>query len=213
MKKLIKGIVGILAIAFTGAAMAALSPEEVVRLTTEKVLERVRNEEAVLKADTSKLYDLVNEVIIPHFDFQKSSQLVLGKYWRQASDDQRTRFTAAFKQLLVRTYANALFQYVDETITYKPTQASADGKVVVVPTQIEKPGGEPIPVNYRMQQKDGEWKCHDVFVNGISLVVTYRDSFASEIGQSSIDALIDHMENHNSDLASNTVINTSGQAP
>lgn len=177
---------------------ASTSPEEVVKVTTERVLERVRSEHDALKADTGKLYGLVNELIIPHFDFEAASRLVLGRHWRTASDEQRARFTEAFKQLLVRTYANALFQYADETIVFKPSQT--DGEHVVVKTEVTQQGAHPIPVNYRMHQKDGEWKAYDVFVDGISLVVTYRGDFGSRVNQSGIDGLINDLEAKNKGL-------------
>ena len=185
---------------FAVQVMAAASPDEVVKSTTDQVLTRVRDQEAVLKQDTSKLYALVNELIIPHFDFERASQLVLGKYWRTADEAQRNRFQTAFKELMVRTYANALFQYVDQHIEYKPSLTDAGGQRAVVRTEIIKQGETPIPVNYRMALKNGEWKVYDVFVDGISLVVTYRDSFASEIRQTGLDSLITHMQNHNQKL-------------
>lgn len=185
---------------FAVQVMAATSPEDVIKSTTNQVLDRVRSDETALKTDSSKLYALVNELIIPHFDFERASQLVLGRYWRTADAAQRGRFQGAFKELMVRTYANALFQYVDQKIDYKPTLKDANGERVVVRTEIIKPGETPIPVNYRMHMKNGEWKVYDVFVDGISLIVTYRQSFASEIRQSGLDSLIIHMQNHNEKL-------------
>jgi phospholipid transport system substrate-binding protein len=184
---------------FLTGASASTSPEEVIKDTTERVLDRVRAEHDALKADTGKLYGLVNELIIPHFDFEAASRLVLGKHWRTATDVQRARFTEAFKQLLVRTYANALFQYVDETIVFKPTQT--DGEHVVVKTEVTQQGAHPIPVNYRMHQKNGEWKAYDVFVDGISLVVTYRGDFGSRVSQTGIDGLINDLEAKNKGLS------------
>jgi phospholipid transport system substrate-binding protein len=144
------------------------------------------------EADTGKLYGLVNEMIIPHFDFDAASRLVLGKHWRGATDTQRARFVDAFKKLLVRTYANALFQYVDETITFK--QTVSDGNQVWVKTEVSQGNAQPIPVNYRMHQNNGEWKAIDVYVDGISLVVTYRGDFGSRVSQSGLDGLISDLE-------------------
>ncbi|MGQ0657018.1 MAG: MlaC/ttg2D family ABC transporter substrate-binding protein [Chromatiales bacterium] len=183
---------------FTAGVAAVPSPEQVIRDTTDRVLARVRAERAALQADTRKLYGLVDEVIIPHFDFEGASRLVLGRHWRTADEATRARFTEAFRELLVRTYANALLQYVDETVVFKSSQA--DGKSVVVRTEIAKPGAHPIPVNYRMHMKNGEWKCYDVFVDGISLIVTYRESFASQISQSGLASLIGQMEAKNEGL-------------
>ncbi|HTT09120.1 MAG TPA: ABC transporter substrate-binding protein [Gammaproteobacteria bacterium] len=183
------------------AVGASVGPEEVVKGTTDQVFSRIKADEPSLKQDVTRLYNLVNELIIPHFDFQRASQLVLGKNWRGASDDQRLRFAEAFKELMVRTYANALFQYVDQQITYKSVEPEQDGKIMTVRTQIEQPGAEPVAVNYRMHEVNGEWKVYDVIVGGISLLVTYRDSFSSEISQSGIDALIAHLQSHNQELA------------
>ena len=198
MKTLLKLVAFCTTMLVSAVAGAVASPEEVVKDTTEKVLARVRAEHDTLKADTGKLYGLVNELIIPHFDFVTSSRLVLGKYWRTADEATRARFVDAFKQLLVRTYANALFQYADEKIVYKPS--TADGRIVVVRTEVTQQGAHPIPVHYRMHQSGGEWKTFDVFVDGISLVVTYRESFASQISQSGLDSLISQMEAKNQGL-------------
>jgi phospholipid transport system substrate-binding protein len=179
-------------------AVAANTPEEVVKETTEQVRARVRADLETLRADSSKLYGLVNEVIIPHFDFVASSRLVLGKYWRTATDAQRARFVEAFKQLLVRTYANSLLQYVDEDIEYKPSQT--EGELVVVKTEVSQHDGTPVPVYYRMHQVNGEWKAVDVWVDGISLVVTYRGDFGSRAGSAGLDTLIADLEAKNRGL-------------
>lgn len=179
-------------------AVAASTPEEVVKQTTEQVRARVRSDLDALKADSSKLYGLVNEVIIPHFDFEASSRLVLGKYWRTATDAQRARFVEAFKQLLVRTYANSLLQYVDENIEYKSSQT--EGNLVVVKTEVTQGGTNPVPVNYRMHQVNGEWKAIDVWVDGISLVVTYRGDFGSRASSAGLDTLITDLEAKNKGL-------------
>lgn len=198
MNTWLKAIGLVAGMAVTGVVLAVPTPEDVIRDTTDAVLARVRAERAALAADTRKLYGLVDEVIIPHFDFEGSSRLVLGRHWRTADDASRARFTDAFKELMVRTYANALLQYVDETVIFKSSQP--DGKSVVVRTEIVKPGAQPIPVNYRMHMKNGEWKCYDVFVDGISLVVTYRESFASQISRSGLPDLISQLESKNQGL-------------
>jgi phospholipid transport system substrate-binding protein len=195
MKQILRWLGLAIGLFASAGAAAASAPEEVVRETTDRVLERVRADEAALKADTSRLYGLVNELIIPHFDFEAASRLVLGKHWRTATDEQRARFVDAFKKLLVRTYANALFQYVDEEIVFKPTVA--DGDQVWVKTEVTQQGAHPIPVNYRMHQRNGEWKAIDVFVDGISLVVTYRGDFGSRVHQSGLDGLITDLEAKN----------------
>jgi phospholipid transport system substrate-binding protein len=178
-------------------AAATPSPEEVVRSTTDDVIERVKVEREALRADPNRLRELVDETIVPHFDFPRMSQWVLGKYWNEAAQDAQAKFIEEFKRLLVRTYATALLEYSDQIITYYPAEASASGKMVTVKTEVGQSGATPIPIVYRMHVKDGNWKVFDVAVDGVSLVSTYRASFASEIRKGGLDTLIDTLTARN----------------
>jgi phospholipid transport system substrate-binding protein len=182
------------------SAKAAPSAEDVVKSTANQVLAKLRSEREMLRQKPTALYQLVNELIIPHFDFRRMSQWVLGRYWRTASDTQRSAFVGEFRTLLVRTYATALLEYSDQKIRYLPVQAPAGAKTVTVKTQVDRPGGSPIPINYRMHDKDGDWKVFDVAVDGVSLVSTYRSTFGSQIRQDGLDALIKVLSARNKEL-------------
>jgi len=165
--------------------------QQLVKETTGKVLARLRADRDKLEADNSRIYPLVEELILPHFDFQRMSIWVLGKNWRLATPEQRKAFTREFQTLLVRTYATALLEYTDQTIEYLPFRAAADDKRVTVRTEIVQPGGHNIPLDYRMYlDSNGEWKVYDISVDGVSLVTNYRSSFATEINQGGIGKLL-----------------------
>ena len=150
-----------------------------------------------MEAHPEKLYSLINELVIPHFDFVSMSKWVLGRNWREATEGQQQKFVSEFRTLLVRTYAKALLEYSNETIQYLPVENNPDSNIVVVKTEIHQPGSKPVPINYSMHISGGEWKVVDVVVDGISLIATYRGSFASEIRKSGMDALIAKLTERN----------------
>jgi len=184
----------------TPVSQAATSQEAqaLVKDTSEKVLARLKKDREELKVYPQLIYPLVQDLVLPHFDFEKMAQWVLGPNWRTASPHQRQRFTGEFRNLLVRTYAKALLEYTNETITYLPLQADDSAGKVTVRTQVEQKGSSfPIPINYSMYQKDGVWKVYDVVVDNVSLVSNYRNSFATEIRQGNLDQLIARLESMN----------------
>ncbi len=173
--------------------------ERMVIDTTNKVLERLRKDKAELQKDKSKIYPLVEELILPHFDFHKMSIWVLGKNWRKADAEQQKTFTAQFQNLLVRTYSTALLEYTDQKIEFQPFHAGEGDKKVTVKTRIVQNGGAAdIPLNYSLYlNRQGEWKVYDISVDGISLVTNFRTSFASEVQQGGIPRLLAKLEEMN----------------
>jgi phospholipid transport system substrate-binding protein len=171
---------------------------QLVMETTQQVLERLRSERQKLQADNQRLYPLVEELILPHFDFQRMSIWVLGKNWRQATPAQQQTFTREFQTLLVRTYATALLEYTDQKVEFLPFHAAEDDRRVTVRTAIRQSGGVAIPLNYSMyRNRAGEWKVYDISVDGVSLVTNYRSSFAAEISQGGIDKLLQKLVSMN----------------
>ncbi|HHH13259.1 MAG TPA: ABC transporter substrate-binding protein [Thiolapillus brandeum] len=176
-------------------------PQELVRSTAEYVLSEVRAHKAELERDNSGIYRLVEERVIPHFDFRRMTRSALGRYWRQATEEQRNRLTREFQELLVRTYAIMLLSYSDEKVEYLPFRGRPGDKRVVVRTKVyTSDGAPPVPIDYRLYFKDGQWKVYDVVVDGVSLVSNYRGTFASEVRKGGIEGLIVSLEKHNREL-------------
>ncbi len=165
--------------------------QQLVIDTSTRVLERLRQDREKLQANPGLIYPLVEDLVLPHFDFERMSIWVLGKNWRKADRQQQQEFIEAFRTLLVRTYAKALLEYTDQSLNYLPFHAEEDAKRVTVRTEVTQPGGVNIPINYSMfLNQKGEWKVYDISVDGVSLVTNYRSSFASEIRQGGIDKLL-----------------------
>ena len=182
---------------------ATPTAEEIVKTTADQVIARLKQDREELRARPERIYGLVDELIIPHFDFSSMSKWVLGQNWRKATAAQQESFTDQFRTLLVRTYAKALLEYSDNEITYYPMQKNPESNLVVVKTDVTQTGSSKIPINYSMHIQDGEWKVVDVAINGISLVSTYRGSFATEIRTNGLDSLINQLIDKNNKIAIN----------
>ena len=177
------------------------SAADVVKNTASTVIERIVAEKAQLDAHPEQIYGLINELVIPHFDFRNMSRLVLGRAWNEASEDQRNAFLEQFKTLLVRTYANALKEYSNNEIIYHPEETKPGSRLVQVKTEvIDTVNNSTIPIDYRMHNQTGDWLVVDVAVDGVSLVTTYRGSFASEINKSGLDSLISKLIERNQNI-------------
>jgi len=199
MKKMLRvlllGLVGFLS--FTVTADDIPEPQPLVEAAIDEVLLALKDDEE-LTNDTSKLYDLVEDKLIPYFDFNKMSKLALGKNWRKANDEQRNRFTEEFRLLLVRTYSTALSEYSGQSISFLPFKGDVTKKKVKVIMEIQQSGGPTIPMTLSLfLNKQNEWKVYDVKVDGISLVTNYRSSFANEIRKDGMDKLIERLAERN----------------
>ena len=184
-------------VSISSVSIAADGPLELVHKTADDVL-------AVLKADDSiqqdkeKIYKLAEEKILPNFDLDRISMLVLGKTWRKINEGQQQQFKSEFKTMLLRTYAVALGKYKDQEIDFKPLRMEPTDKQATVKTQIIQEGAQPISVDYTLAKKDDEWKVFDIVIEGVSLVTNYRSQFASEIKNNGIDSLITKLAEKNS---------------
>ena len=181
-----------------GSAQAEVSPQGVVKSTSEKMLDALRKNRAALEQDSTKIYGLVQSIVLPNFDFNTMSRWVLGRYWRQATPEQRTRFAEEFRTLLVRTYAKTLLEYSDAKISFPPMPASAaESDDVTVRSEVQPVNGAAFAINYSMHRKGNDWKIYDVTVDGVSLVTNYRGSFASQIRDQGMDAMINKLADLN----------------
>ena len=172
-------------------AYAAQSPDLLVRETTDKVLSELSTNHEAMKADSSLLFAMVDSIVLPHFDFERMSKLVLGKHWKKATDGQRAQFVQEFKALLVRTYATALFEYTDQKIVYKPYRKKEGSKRALVKTEVVPSDGPKIPIDYALSQgKDDAWRVYDIRIDEISMVTNYRSSYGKIIDSEGMDSLI-----------------------
>lgn len=193
MKNLITVVMASLLLTAAGFSAAPM-PDVMVKDTTKQIVELLKANRTAYEKDHSKLYDMVYKHVLPHFDFKVMSRAVLGRYWRDATNEQRSRFMDEFRNLLVRTYATALLKYTNEEITYLPFIATAADKTATVKTEVRlSGGGPPVPIFFSFYQSKSGWRVYDLSIDGISLVTNYRSTYGSKIKNEGIDALIASM--------------------
>lgn len=173
------------------------SPDQIVKSSTEEVL-------AVIKKTTDRatLRKVAEQKVVPYFDFKEMTRLAVGRPWREATPEQQQKLEDSFRSLLVNTYTGALTRTVtaDKTVEVKPLQAGPNDKDVTVRSFV-KGGGQPLEIDYRMANGQQGWKVIDVVVENVSLVTTYRSTFAQQVQQGGIDGLIKSLEDKNRQLA------------
>ena len=195
-----------------GTAAAALSvglvlpahaadetPDALVQRLSSEVLDALRNDKSIKAGDVDKIMVLVDKTIMPNVNFRRMTAAAVGPGWRWASSEQQQRLQEEFKQLLVRTYAGALAQVSDQTVSVKPLRAGAEDKDVLVRTEV-RGRGDPVQLDYRLEKTPGQgagWKIYNLNVLGAWLVETYRSQFAAEINAKGIDGLIQTLSARN----------------
>lgn len=202
----------LLRLALSAAALAPLAPmaahaadgsapDQLIRQLSVETLDAVKGDKSIQSGNVQNVIALVDSKVMPHVNFQRMTSSAVGRFWRQATPEQRQRLQDEFKTLLVRTYAGALTQVKEQTIAMKPLRAAPEDTEVVVRTEV-RGKGEPIQLDYRLEKTPQGWKIYDVNVLGIWLADQYRNSFAQEINAKGIDGLIKALAERNQKAAS-----------
>lgn len=196
MKKLLSFLFASLVLT-PSLVFASVGPEELVKQTSERLLVELKANNEAYRSDLPSLYRLVNEVVLPNFDFDAMTDLALGRHKDKVSAEQKPVIVQEFRSILVRTYSSALLEYTDQELVYLPMEGQeSDGKVVVR-SEIEQAGGFPIPINYSLRNGDDGWKVYDISVDEVSLVTNFRSSFARAIKKNGVDGLIQTLKDRN----------------
>lgn len=178
-----------------GAQAAPKAPDQVVKEGTEKLQTLIAQNHAKYKADLPGFYKAVDEVVVPYFDVPFIAKTVLARNYKTATPEQRERFQEAFKNMLIRSYANALLEYHDSVkAEWKPVRMAADATDVMVNSSLLRENGQPVAIGFALRKVGEEWKVYDIVIENISLVTNFRGQFNAEIKKSGLDAVIARME-------------------
>ena len=190
-------LVLVIVLGASGMALAQQAPDKLVRTVADDVLATLRQDQELRAGSQTKFAELLEQKVAPHFDFERMTRLAVGRGWRQATPEQQKALVEQFHNLLIRSYATAYTAYKDIAIDVKPVRMQPGDSDVQVRTEIKIPDGQPISVDYSMYKSGSDWRIYDVTVEGVSLVTTYRSTFADEIRQSGIDGLIKSLQAKN----------------
>jgi phospholipid transport system substrate-binding protein len=191
----------VLAMTMSGLLLAIddRQPEKIVEETSTIILSKINEENDQLREDPALINSLINETVIPIMDLGSMGKLILGKYWKTASEEQREGFVSEFKDMLIRTYAKSLVDYGHAKVNVLPTRDQGKSKYYTVQSELDVGSGKaPLQVAYIFRKnKQMEWKVFDLAVDGLSLVKNFRTSFSQEIKETSLDALIERLASTN----------------
>src|SRR3990172_8311810 len=188
------------ALAVPAASAQELTPDGLVKTVTQDVIAVIKQDKAIQAGDRKKTIALVEEKVLPHFNFTRMTALAMGPNWRKATPEQQQALVNEFRTLLVRTYSTALSAYRNQVIEVKPLRAKPDDADVMVRSEVKQSGTEPVTLDYSMEKTPNGWKVYDVAVGGVSLVTTYRDAFANEVRNVGVDGLIKALAEKNRQL-------------
>ena len=201
MKGLFVGMVAGLLFAAGVARAEVVAPDVLIRATVQDVVAIVKQDKDIQAGNQKKILELVDAKVLPHFDFTRMTQLAVGKHWRTATAEQKKTLSAEFRNMLVRTYTRAFVEYRNQTVEVLPFKMAADADEATVKTMINKPGAQPIPVDYEMKKGANGWKAFDIVISGVSMVMSYRGTFDTEVQKNGIDGLIRMLSDKNINAA------------
>ena len=186
--------------ASTPALAQDVAPDALVKSVTLEVVELIAKDKEIKAGTRGKLVSVIEEKVLPHFNFTAMTALAMGQNWGKASPEQKKRLTEEFRTLLVRTYASALAAYSEQKFDFRPLRAKSTDTDVTVNVRVLQPGGQPVTLDYSMEKTANGWKVYDVMVGGVSLVANYRTEFANTVRASGIDGLIKELQTKNRSL-------------
>jgi len=202
MRSLVLSLVALVIVVGSGSAAFAQAvpgpgPQQLIEQVSQQMLKDIDANRAALRADPAKLRALVDKNLLPNFDTEYASRLVLGKHWRTATPEQRSRFVEAFIQSMMRQYGNALLDFTGDRLTILPFKGDPAATTATVRTEVKRDNGTPVPVNYTMRGTPQGWKAWDVTIEGVSYVKNFRTDFGAEIDAKGLDHVINRLETEN----------------
>ena len=181
-------------------AQTPVPPDALVKEVTLEVVDLISKDKEIKSGSRAKLISVIEEKVLPHFNFTAMTALAMGQNWGKATPEQKKQLTEAFKTLLVRTYASALAAYSTQKFDFRPLRAKSTDTDVTVNVRVLQPGAQPVTLDYSMEKTANGWKVYDVMVGGVSLVANYRTEFANNVRASGIDGLIKDLQAKNKSM-------------
>jgi phospholipid transport system substrate-binding protein len=176
------------------------APDALMRSISTEVLDSIKADPSLRGGDFVKRQVLIDEKVAPYVDFDRMTRLSVGPGWRTATPEQRQALTDEFRTYVILTYSGAMSRVTDEQVKVQPMEAPLSATEVIVRTQLASSKGEPTQLDYRLERSATGWKIYDVAILGVSMVETFKDSFASEISRNGVAGLIRALTDKNRQL-------------
>lgn len=197
MKQWLMAAVTMVGLGFgTQALAAAKAPDETLKSAVAEIQELLNKNHVKYSADKASYFRMVEEKIVPHFDVPYIARGVLARNWKAATPEQQSRFQVAFKNMLIRSYADAMLDNHDSIkAEWKPVRLADGATDATVNSALLRDGKPPVNIGFSMRLVGEDWKIYDITIENLSLVQNFRGQFTAELKKSNLDSLIARMEN------------------
>ncbi|MEO7149744.1 MAG: ABC transporter substrate-binding protein [Rhodanobacteraceae bacterium] len=191
----IAGFAGVAPAFADQASLPTATPQQVVQGIADDLGRALDGHRDALRRDPDRLIKVIDGILLPHFDVDYASLLVLGTHAREATPDQRERFSRAFYNSITHRYAQGLLNYTKGRVKVLSADSDMNPKRSVVRTQVLLEDGKTLSVDYAFRKTaSGDWKAYDVIIEGISYVTNYRNQVDAEIQKEGIEGLITRLQ-------------------
>ena len=179
-------------------------PNKVLHLLSDSTFSRLNSEKSRLKTEPKYIKVIIEEELLPYFDYKYAAYSVIGSNLKTTTAEQRNNFVDAFRSYLVNAYGHILFKYDKQTLTILDNKNFKGKKIISIPVKMRDNNGQVTQLDFKLRKnkKTGEWKVFDVIAEGISMLDTKRSEFSALIQKKGIDEVIKLLLQKNSEFAS-----------
>jgi len=178
----------------------AETPDVLVATAVNEVIAAIKQE----NKDKKKIQALVDEKVLPLFDFTLMTKRAVGRVWRTATAKQKKALVEEFRDLLVRVFiAKAFTGSANFSVRFEPSHFSTGDDRATVRTKLIVQGEPPLSVDYDLKKTSSGWKVVDFAIAGPRLALDiYRNQFRTPVQESGLDGLIKFLveKNHDAEL-------------
>lgn len=172
-----------------------ISPSEVITQTAKITLDALEGKEEYYKENSEELYSLIDSILLPNFDRNYAAYLVLGRYGRTATQEQKARFSIAVYNYIVKRYAFGILEFQSNQLSFYPHQLPSDEDRTTIRGSVKLNEGQSVSVDYDLRLSNSQWRVYDISIDGISYVRNLRSQLGSEIRRDGLDLVIERLEN------------------
>ena len=171
----------------------AATPVEVVTEAVELLTAGLDTRKDEFVEDEDALYAFIDGILLPRFDREFAAGAVLGKHWRTATDEQKSRFVDAFYSSLVHRYADGILEFDTDRVEILPFRG-ASKRTATVKTNVRLDDSTKIPVYYTLVNREDKWRMFNVTIEGVSYIRNYKMEMESQIRDSGLEKVIQRLE-------------------
>jgi phospholipid transport system substrate-binding protein len=171
----------------------AATPVEVITEAVELLTVGLDTRKDEFVADEDALYAFIDGILLPRFDREFAAGAVLGKHWRTATDEQKSRFVEAFYSSLVHRYADGILEFDTGRVEILPYRGAAK-RTATVKTNVRLEDSTKIPVSYTLVNRDDQWRMFNVTIEGVSYVRNFKMELETQIRDSGLEKVIQRLE-------------------